>query len=123
MPDPVDRALVANRRGAWRVATVCGLALVGAVAAVVLCPPASTEDPTTSAVVAQVGLIGAILGAAVVATASTGVRARAVGITVLLAIWLALAATLTLSANDYGPFGAGVDQSFRTAYLTKLAAH
>lgn len=123
MPDLVERALVVNRRGTWRVAAVCGLALVGAVAAVVLCPPASTEDPTTSAVAAQVGLIGAILGAAVVATAPAGVRTRAVGITLLLAIWLALAATLTLSANDYGPFGAGVDQSFRTAYLTKLAAH
>jgi galactan 5-O-arabinofuranosyltransferase len=50
-------------------------------------------------------------------------RTTALAIAFLVGLYLLTAATLTLSANNYAPFGAGVDQSFRTAYLTKLAAH
>jgi galactan 5-O-arabinofuranosyltransferase len=110
-------------RGNAQVALVCVLGAVGAVDAVVLCPPATTLDPTTTAVVAQIALVAMMLGAGVVVASPVTARTKGFALALLVALYLLTAATLTLSANDYAPFGAGVDQSFRTAYLTKLAAH
>jgi len=102
---------------------VCIAGTVGAASAIVLCPPATRHDPTTTAVVTQIALVVAIACAGITLREGASPRTTALAIAFLVGLYLLTAATLTLSANNFAPFGAGVDQSFRTAYMTKLAAH
>ncbi len=106
-----------------RVAIVCAASSAFSALAIALCPQATRHDPTTTAVVTQIALVVAVASAGLVLRARSSPRSTALSLAFLLGLYFLTAATLTLSANNYAQFGTGVDQSFRTAYLTKLATH
>jgi galactan 5-O-arabinofuranosyltransferase len=109
-----------------RARTVSAL-VVGAVvafAAVLLAviPPARIGDPTVDVAARLFLVVIGVLGAVVVAS-RLPLAAKGWLSAFLVGAGLVTGAALILSANGFGPLGAGLDQSFRTAALTKFAAH
>ncbi len=105
----------------WRLAArvVAVLAALGALL-IATTPHAQTGDPTVDVaarlwlVICTVLVVGVL--AAPVARATKGVLVAVIGGSALM-----LGAALVLSANDFAPLGAALDQSYRTALLTKYA--
>jgi len=118
---PIVREPLGRVDRRWFVAAV--LAMVAALAAilVVTTPHAQSGDPTVD-VAARLWLAictGAIAG---VLSARIPRATKGIVVAVIAGAAFMVAATLILSANDFGPFGAALDQSYRTALVTKYAA-
>ena len=118
---PIVREPLGRVDRRWFVAAV--LAMVAALAAILIVttPRAQTGDPTVD-VAARLWL--AICTAAIVGVLAARIPRATKGIVVAIVAGAGfmIAATLVLSANDFGPFGAALDQSYRTALVTKYAA-
>ena len=98
------------------------VALIAAIGALLIAttPHAQSGDPTVD-VAARLWLVFCT-GAVVVVLASSLSRAtKGVVVAIIGGSALMLGAALVLSANDFAPFGAALDQSTRTALITKYA--
>ncbi len=114
--EPLGRA---DRR--WFVAAV--LASVAALAAVlvVAIPHARSNDPTVD-VAARLWLVVCTAVVLTILASRLPRGTKGLLIAVLVGSALMLGAAFILSANDFAPFGAALDQSHRTASITKFAA-
>jgi len=106
----------------WFAAVV--LAVIVAVGAllIVTTPHASAGDPLVD-VAARLWLVLCTVVVLVVIRARIAPTLKGFLIAVVVGSALMLAAALVLSANDFAPFGAALDQSHRTALITKYATH
>ena len=98
------------------------VALIAAIGTLLLAttPHAQSGDPTVD-VAARLWLV-ICTGAVIVVLASSLPRAtKGILVAVIGGSALMLGAALVLSANDFAPFGAALDQSTRTALITKYA--
>ena len=119
-PPPVREPLGRADRW-WFVAAV--LAIVAALAAllVVTTPKAQLGDPTVD-VAARLWLAVSVAAIVAVLAARLPRATKGIAVAVLAGGAFMIAATLVLSANDFGPYGVALDQSYRTALVTKYAA-
>jgi len=106
----------------WFVAAV--LLTVAALGTVLLLttPRAQAGDPTVD-VAARLWLVICTAAVLVVLVARIPAATKGIVVAVIAGAALMIGAALVLSANDFGPLGAQLDQSFRTASITKFAAH
>ncbi len=105
----------------WFVAAVLfSVAALGAVL-VVTTPRAQAGDPTVD-VAARLWLVICTVAVLVVLAAQIPRATKGIVVALIAGAALMVAAALVLSANDFGPFGAALDQSYRTALVTKYAA-
>jgi galactan 5-O-arabinofuranosyltransferase len=89
---------------------------------VTITPHAQSGDPTVD-VAARLWLVVCTAVAIVVIRAQVPRAMKGILVSVVVGAALMLAAALVLSANDFAPLGAVLDQSHRTALLTKYAYH
>jgi hypothetical protein len=115
--EPLDRG---EQR--WFAAVV--LAVIASVGAllIVTTPHASSGDPTVD-VAARLWLVLCTVVVVFVIRARVAPGLKGVLVSIVAGSALMLAAALVLSANDFAPFGAALDQSHRTALITKYATH
>lgn len=96
--------------------TVLAAVLVAAV------PPATNGDPRVDVATRVFLVVVAALGAAVIGSRlSSATKGWLVAF--LAGAGLLVGAALVLNGNGFGPLGTQLDQSFRTAAITKFAAH
>lgn len=98
------------------------LAVVAALGVVLIAttPHAQTGDPTVD-VAARLWLVICTVAVLVVLGSSLPRGTKGVLVAAIGGSALMLGAALVLSANDFAPFGAALDQSTRTALITKYA--
>jgi galactan 5-O-arabinofuranosyltransferase len=98
------------------------VALVAALGALLIAttPHAQQGDPTVD-VAARLWLVICTATVIVVLASSLPRATKGILVAVIGGSALMLAAALVLSANDFAPFGAALDQSTRTALITKYA--
>ena len=106
----------------WFAAVV--LAVIASVGAllIVTTPHAAIGDPTVD-VAARLWLVVCTVVVLVVVRARITPALKGILVSIVAGSALMLAAALVLSANDFAPFGAALDQSHRTALITKYATH
>ena len=99
------------------------LAAVASLGAIIVLttPRAQIGDPTVD-VAARLWLVICTAAVLVVLAARIPRVTKGRLVVVVAGTAFMLGAALVLSANDFGPFGAALDQSYRTALLTKYAA-
>lgn len=85
-------------------------------------PPAEVDDPINEVVV-RLCLVVAVVLATVLLASGLSITAKGLLVAVIASGFLVAASAIILNANPFAPLGTALDQSFRSAYLTKLAAH
>ena len=107
-----------------RTASLLIVASVTLLAAVLIAvvPSARTGDPRVD-VAARLFLVVAVGLGAIVAGSRLSGAAKGWLVVFLLGAALVVGAALILNANGFGPFGTQLDQSFRTATITKFATN
>jgi galactan 5-O-arabinofuranosyltransferase len=98
------------------------VAVVAALGAILIAttPHAQSGDPTVD-VAARLWLVICTAAVLVVLASSLPRATKGILVAVIGGSALMLGAALVLSANDFAPFGAALDQSTRTALITKYA--
>jgi galactan 5-O-arabinofuranosyltransferase len=115
----------ADRTRRARIATaVVGLTALAAMGWLLLetTPPASTGDPTVD-VAARLWLVLCTIAGVALVASPLPARAKGIMVAAVAGGALLVGAALVLSANDFAPIGAVLDQSTRTALITKYANH
>ena len=109
-------------RGEQRSFAVGVVALVAALGTLLIAttPHAQTGDPTVD-VAARLWLVLCAVLVLVVVKARVARATKGVLVSIVVGAALMLSAALVLSANDFAPLGAVLDQGHRTALITKYA--
>ncbi len=103
-------------------ALVVGSVTVLAAVLVAAVPPATNGDPRVDVATRLFLVVVAALGVTVIRSRLSS-TAKGWLVAFLVGAGLVVGAALILNANGFGPLGTQLDESFRTAAITKFAAH